>query len=277
MLDSWDQNRGFACWDQLSSKTSSKPCKLCCGTWGATVWLPTTAKPIQRCFINLPWHTIYCQGKFKVISSQCFQSYHITKEWNVSRCSAVTWDTCSALINLLLWSCVCNSNELIELMASSTSWLFTYQTVAPSRWICVSFSTGGQLFLWSNFISISCSSYYGIVIGTMGTQWNSPFYSTDPASCMSLTYICWLCWNKWAFIPGNLAEAMQLRKTAGKYSIYLLYQQHCQSVQAETEGMYFSFCVNCKTFCKYMLVKHKSILKQHRLQISSCYRVTGKI
>lgn len=201
----------LVCWDQLSSKTSSKLCKLCCGTRGGTVWLPTTARPIERCFINLLRHTIYCQGKFKVISSQCFQSYRITKgRGRFSRCSAVTWDTCSALINLLLWSCVCNSNELIELMASSTSWLFTYQTVAPSRWICVSFSTGGHLFLWSNFISISCSSCYGIVIGTMGTQWNSPFYSTDPASCMSLTYICWRCWNKWAFISGNLAEAMQL-------------------------------------------------------------------
>lgn len=132
------------------------------------------------------------------------------REGNILRCNVVTWYTCSALINLLLWSCVCNSNELIELMASSISWLFTYQTVAPSRWICVSFSTGGHLFLWSNFISINRSSCYGIVIGTMGTQGNSPFYSTDPASCMSLTYICWLCWNKWTFIPSNLAEAMQI-------------------------------------------------------------------
>lgn len=36
---------------------------------------------------------------------------------------------------------------------------------------------------------------------------------------------------------------------------YLLYQQHCHSVQVEKEGMYFSPFVNCKILCKYMLLK----------------------
>lgn len=100
-----------ACWDQLSSKTASKPCKLCCETRGGTVWLPVTAKPIEGCFIHLPWGTVYCQGKvpvFSVIS-------HNKREGNVLRCRVVTWDTCSALINLLLWSCVCNSKEILSL------------------------------------------------------------------------------------------------------------------------------------------------------------------
>lgn len=104
----------------------------------------------------------------------------------------------------------------------------------------------------------------------MGSQWNSLFYSSDPASSKTLTYICWLCWNKRAFIPDNLAEATQpLRQQLENNSIIFTIGS------TETEGMYFSFFIyiyvytyntNCKIFCKYMLLKCECIFKT--LQVS---------
>lgn len=162
-------------------------------------------------------------------------------------------------------------------MACSTSGLCVSVLLRPDGF--VSLSTGGHLFLWSNFISISCSPYYDIVIGTMGTRWNSPFYSTDPASdpasSMSLTCICWLCWNKRAFTPDNLAEAIQiLQRQLEKYSIFCI-SNTVNQCRLKERGCISHLLLIARYFANTWC--WNIILKQLRCQLNSCYRITGKM